>query len=244
MKVLAIETSGSTASVAIIDQNQVVCEYTTNFKKTHSVTLMPMIDEICKAVDLDVAEIELIAVSSGPGSFTGLRIGSATAKGLAHALNIPIASIPTLEGLANNIDRTDLLICPMMDARRNQVYTALYAYEGNEIKALTEMMCTEIDHLIEKIFLYDLDVLFLGDGYKPNEEKIKALFAQKKSKIEKNYRIAKPQNMFQRASSIGLLGIKCVNRNQLQTYMEHVPIYLRKPQAEREYEEKNKTTNN
>lgn len=240
MKVLAIETSGLTASVAIADNNQIICEYTTNYKKTHSVTLMPMIEEISKTIDLDINTIELIAVSGGPGSFTGLRIGSATAKGLAHVLNIPIASIPTLEALANNIDKTDLLICPMMDARRNQVYTALYCYEGNDIKPLTEMMAIDIDTILEKVFLYDKDVIFLGDGYNPNSKRIKELFMQKDEKFKKRFYVANPQNMLQRASTIAILGIKYAKENKLQSYMEHTPIYLRKPQAEREYEEKNR----
>lgn len=242
MKVLAIETSGLTASVAIADNNKLICEYTTNYKKTHSVTLMPMIEEICKAIDLDIHLIDLIAVSSGPGSFTGLRIGSSSAKGIAHALNIPIASIPTLEALANNIDKTDLLICPMMDARRDQVYTALYTYKDCEIIPITEMMAVDINTILKKIFMYDKDVIFLGDGYYPNADKIEEVF-KAKGNFRKKYYIANPQNMLQRAASIARLGIKYANENKLQSYMDHTPIYLRKPQAEREYEENKQKRN-
>ncbi|PKM50114.1 MAG: tRNA (adenosine(37)-N6)-threonylcarbamoyltransferase complex dimerization subunit type 1 TsaB [Firmicutes bacterium HGW-Firmicutes-7] len=234
MKVLAIETSGLVASVAIADKDEIICEYTTNFKKTHSVILMPMLEEIIKVIDLDMKTVDIIAVSGGPGSFTGLRIGSATAKGLAHVLNLPIVSVPTLEGLANNIDRTDLLICPLMDARRHQVYTALYEYNEEHLQPLTEMMATEIDNIIEKILSYNKEVIFLGDGFKPNEDRIKELFGERK------WHVASPQNRIQRASSIALLGRKYAREGLTQSYMEHAPIYLRKPQAEREYDEKHK----
>ncbi|PKM93379.1 MAG: tRNA (adenosine(37)-N6)-threonylcarbamoyltransferase complex dimerization subunit type 1 TsaB [Firmicutes bacterium HGW-Firmicutes-1] len=234
MKVLAIETSGLVASVAIAEDHKIICEYTTNFKKTHSLTLMPMLEEIKKAVDLDLKMLDLIAVSGGPGSFTGLRIGSATAKGLAHVLNVPIASIPTLEGLANNIDQTDLLICPLMDARRHQVYTAIYEYQDGCIRPRTDMMATEIDTIIEKILSYNKEVIFLGDGFAPNEERIKELLEGRK------WHLASPNNRIQRASSIALLGVRYAEEGKLQNYMEHAPIYLRKPQAEREYDEKHK----
>lgn len=234
MKVLAIETSGLVASVAVAEDNKIICEYTTNFKKTHSVTLMPMLEEISKAIDLDIKTIDIIAVSGGPGSFTGLRIGSATAKGLAHVLNIPIVSVPTLEALANNIDRTDLLICPLMDARRHQVYTALYEYVGDSIQPLTDMMATEIDNIIEKILSYNKEVIFLGDGFEPNEAKIIELLGGRKCYL------ASSKNSIQRASSVALLSIQYAREGKLQSFMEHTPIYLRRPQAEREYDEKNK----
>ena len=120
MKLLAIDSSGLVASVAIVSEETVIAEYTVNYKKTHSQTLLPMLDEIVKMLGMDLSEVDGIAVSAGPGSFTGLRIGSATAKGLGLALDKPIISIPTLEGLAYNLLGTHAMICPMMDARRNQ----------------------------------------------------------------------------------------------------------------------------
>ena len=125
MKILAIDSSGLVASVAIIEDDNMLAEYTVNYKKTHSQTLLPMLDEIGKMIDLDLQTIDAIAVAAGPGSFTGLRIGSATAKGLGLALNKPLVSIPTVDGLAYNLYGTDKLICPLMDARRNQVYTGI-----------------------------------------------------------------------------------------------------------------------
>ena len=124
MKILGMDSSGLVASVAIVEDDALVAEYTTNYKKTHSQTLLPMLEELRDMVELDMDTIDAIAIASGPGSFTGLRIGSATAKGLGLALGKPLVEVPTLEGLAWNLWGTDRLVCPLMDARRNQVYAA------------------------------------------------------------------------------------------------------------------------
>ena len=121
MKVLGIDSSGMVASIAVVEDMQMLGEYTINYKKTHSQTLLPMLDEVAKMIELDLADIDVIAVAAGPGSFTGLRIGSATAKGLGLALKKPLVSVPTLEGIAFNFCGSDKVICPMMDARRSQV---------------------------------------------------------------------------------------------------------------------------
>ena len=138
MKILAFDSSGLVASVAILEEEQLIAEYTLNYKKTHSQTLLPMLDEIVKMTELDLNEIDAIAVAAGPGSFTGLRIGSATVKGLGLALNKPIVSVPTLEGIAYNLYGTDALICPMMDARRKQVYTGLYEFNGKKFQIIAD----------------------------------------------------------------------------------------------------------
>ena len=134
MRVLAIDSSGLTATVAMVEDDQTIAEYTTNYKKTHSQTLLPMIDEMVKMVDADLSSIDAIAVSGGPGSFTGLRIGSATAKGLGLALGKPLIHVPTVEAMAYSMYGCEDIICPIMDARRKQVYTGLYSfvYEKNE----------------------------------------------------------------------------------------------------------------
>ena len=128
MKILALDSSGLVASAAIVEDDVLIAEYTTDYKKTHSQTLLPMLDEIRQMIDLDLHTIDAIAISAGPGSFTGLRIGAATAKGLGLALNLPLVEVPTLEGLAFNRLGTDKLVCPIMDARRNQVYTGIYEF--------------------------------------------------------------------------------------------------------------------
>lgn len=128
MKVLAIDSSGLTATVALVDETKTIAEYTVNYQKTHSQTLLPMIDEMVKMTETPLQTIDAIAVAGGPGSFTGLRIGSATAKGLGLALGKPLISVPTVDGLAYNVYGYRGIICPIMDARRNQVYTGLYTF--------------------------------------------------------------------------------------------------------------------
>ena len=132
MRVLAIDTSGLVASVALVEDDVLRAEFTTNDKKTHSQTLLPMLDQLRQMTSLELDTVDAIAIAAGPGSFTGLRIGSATAKGLGLALDKPLVEVPTLEGLAYNLYGTDKLVCPMMDARRNQVYTGLYEYLPQE----------------------------------------------------------------------------------------------------------------
>ena len=125
MKILAFDSSGLVASVAIVENNNLIAEFTTNYKKTHSQTLLPMLEEIVKMTETDKESFDALAVAAGPGSFTGRIIGSATVKGLALAWNIPVIAVPTLEGLAYNVWGTDRLICPILDARRKQEYSGL-----------------------------------------------------------------------------------------------------------------------
>ncbi len=151
MKILAIEASSLVASVAILTDDIITAEYTINHKITHSQTLLPMIDEVCKRTETEVEEFDAIAISSGPGSFTGLRIGSATAKGLGMALNIPLIHVPTLDAMAYNAFGTDMLICPIMDARRSQVYTGIYSFENNEFAIHHESCAVSIEELIQML---------------------------------------------------------------------------------------------
>ena len=131
MKILGIDTSSMAASVAVIEDNKLICEYTINTKKTHSQKLMPMIENMLSLSDLNVRELDAIAVCEGPGSFTGLRIGMATAKAIAHVNDIPVIGVNSLEVLAANMNLCDKKICSILDAQRNQVYTGRYQYEFN-----------------------------------------------------------------------------------------------------------------
>ena len=157
MRILAIDSSGLVATVAVVEEeneiSKTIAEYTINYKKTHSQTLLPMLDEIVKMTDMNLDTIDAIAVAGGPGSFTGLRIGSATAKGLGLALKKPLIHIPTVEGLAYNLCYTDRIICPIMDARRNQVYTGIYQMDGDKLQVLEAQMAVEIDELAKKNFV-------------------------------------------------------------------------------------------
>ena len=163
MRILAIESSSLVASVAIVEDGVTLAEYTANFKMTHSQTLLPMIDSMVSLFGIDLSTIDAIAVSGGPGSFTGLRIGSATAKGLGLALDKPLIHVPTLDGTAYNLYGAKGLICPIMDARRNQVYTGIYRFE-QEFEVVMEQDAMDMGELIEKLNGMGERVIFLGDG--------------------------------------------------------------------------------
>ena len=174
MLLLAIESSGLVASVAIMSEDKLIGEYTTNFKKTHSQTLLPMLDEVVRMTGISLDDVDAIAVSGGPGSFTGLRIGAATAKGLGLALDKPLIHVPTVDALAYNLFGTNQVICPIMDARRQQVYTGLYTFEGDAFKVLCQQKAVGIEEIVqeyegEKMPFYHFDVYRIGDAEEMEE---------------------------------------------------------------------------
>lgn len=232
MKILSIDSSGLVASVAVIEDNQVISDYSINYKKTHSQTLVPMLDEIKKMTELDLNTIDAIAIAKGPGSFTGLRIGSATAKGLGLALNKPLIPVGTLEGLAMNMWGYDGLICPIMDARREQVYTGVFRFSDGNLETLINQQPMGIEELIEKLNS-DSElksygkVIFLGDGCPVYEDTIKA-------KMNIPYEFAPAHMNRQRAASLGVLAMKYYIEGKIESASEHKPDYLRLSQAERE----------
>lgn len=230
MLILGIESSSLVASVALIRDDILLAEYTINYKKTHSQTLMPMFDEIIKMTDIDLSEIDAIAVSGGPGSFTGLRIGAATAKGLALALDRPMIAVPTLEAMAYNFYKTDYIICPIMDARRNQVYTGLYSYK-DEFKVLKEQRAMDIDELIDELNDCGEGVIFLGDGLVPCKNSLI-------QRLKVKYEFAPAHINRQRASSLAGLGMEYYKSGRFFSSYEFELEYLRKSQAERELEKK------
>lgn len=233
MKILAFDSSGLVASVAILEEEQLIAEYTLNYKKTHSQTLLPMLDEIVKMTELDLNEIDAIAVAAGPGSFTGLRIGSATVKGLGLALNKPIVSVPTLEGIAYNLYGTDALICPMMDARRKQVYTGLYEFNGKKFQIIADQTACPVEEILDRCNEFGRKVIFLGDGVPVYQDMIK-------DKIQVEYDFAPAHMNRQRAGALGMRAFDYIREEKLESAAEYAPVYLRKSQAERELEAKGK----
>ena len=241
MKVLAIDSSGMTATVAVVEDTQTIAEYTVNFKKTHSQTLLPMIDTMGKMIELDLKSIDAIAVAGGPGSFTGLRIGSATAKGLGLALEKPLIHVPTVDGLAYNLYGCQDIICPIMDARRKQVYTGMYTFARRELEGSkeTELVldvleaqnASPIDELIERLNIHGRPVVFLGDGVPVYQDVIR-------EKMRVPFSFAPASANRQRAAVVGALGIQYYKEEKFETAMEHQPDYLRVSQAERERAEK------
>lgn len=231
MRILALDSSGLVASVAIMEEEQTIAEYTVNYKKTHSQTLLPMLDEIVKMTEMDLNTIDAIAIAGGPGSFTGLRIGSATAKGLGLALGKPLIHVPTLEGLACNLYGCSSLICPIMDARRNQVYTGVYRLSEGEFQVVKEQMAIDVAVLAEQLNALGEAVTFLGDGVPVYREQLE-------EKLTVPFTFA-PANMNrQRAASVGLRGFQYYREGRIETAAEHQPDYLRVSQAERERAER------
>ena len=233
MKILAVDSSGLVASVAILEDDNVVAEYTVNYKKTHSQTLLPMLDQIVQMTDTDLSTIDVIAVAKGPGSFTGLRIGSATVKGLGLALKKPIIGIPTVEGLAMNLYDTNSLICPLMDARRNQVYTGIYRFENGELLVVKDQTPVGIEEIIDALNVIGEPVIFLGDGVPVYKSIIQ-------EKTEVPYLFAPAHLSRQRASAVGVRAFSYWKDGRFEDAAAFEPEYLRLSQAERERLEKEK----
>ena len=242
MKILAIDSSGQTASVALWEDDLTLAEFSIHAKKTHSQTLLPMLEAVREKIDLNMETIDAIAVTSGPGSFTGLRIGSATAKGFGFALDKPIIPVPTLEGLAYNLYGTDQLVCPLMDARRNQTYTGLYQFvkqdgaEQYDMSVIKEQCAVPIEEILDACNEQagkhaGRSIIFLGDGVPVFREEIKR-------RITVPYSFAPAHMNRQRAAAVAALAARYYEQGKIRTAAEYTPEYLRLSQAEREKKEK------
>ena len=237
MYILAIESAAKTASVSILEDDIMLAEYTTNTKMTHSQTILPMIDDICKRVDISINEIDYIAVSSGPGSYTGLRIGAATAKGIALGIEletgkeVPIVPVDSLEGMAYNLYGVkEEIVCPVMDARRNRVYTARYEYiredSASTIKVLEGHKVVEVEKLIEELNYLGRPIIFLGDGIN--------LIKKLEDSLIVKYTYAPGHISSMRAGSVGRAALDYINRGEIVSSDEFTPDYLVESQAERQ----------
>lgn len=234
MKIIALDSSGLVASVAVLEDGRLIGEYNIQYKKTHSQTLLPMLDALKQMVELQLDTVDAIALAAGPGSFTGLRIGSATAKGLGLALNKPVIEIPTLDGLACNLYGTDKIVCPIMDARRNQVYTGIYEYRKEmtetvkyKLHCLQEQCAVPIEEIADKCNRYEREIMFLGDGVPVFEQQLKEL-------MKVPYGFAPAHMNRQRAAAFGILAEQYYKEGKVVSAADHAPIYLRMSQAERE----------
>lgn len=234
MKILAIETTAQTCSVALLSDDVLTAEYSLQHKKTHSQSLVPMLEEIRRMSELDLAELAAIALTGGPGSFTGVRIGAATAKGIAMALDKPLIPVPTVDALAMNYAGSSDVICPLMDARRSQVYSGLYTFEGNELTVLRPQAALPAAEILaaadETARALGKRVILLGDGIAPNEAVIRET-------LTVPYLMAPPHLSRQRAASVAVLAAQIYARegeNSLIPAAEFRPTYLRESQAERD----------
>lgn len=227
MKILGIDSSGLVATVALQCDDILVGEYTIHNKKTHSQTLLPMIHDMLGMAEVPVEELDAIAVAAGPGSFTGLRIGASTAKGLGQALDIPLIAVPTLEALAYNLAGTDTLVCPMMDARRNQAYYGIYDVSGAIPRTIVKQEAAPVETVIQQVNDMGRETIFIGDG-------VPVFAGQLAEGLQQSYRLGADSVRYQRASSVVALGKKYMEQGQQMPAASFAPTYLRLSQAERE----------
>ncbi|WP_026486902.1 tRNA (adenosine(37)-N6)-threonylcarbamoyltransferase complex dimerization subunit type 1 TsaB [Caldanaerobius polysaccharolyticus] len=232
MKVLAIDTSTALASVALTEGDKVLAECSVSNIKTHSKVLMPMISKLFDWACLKPEDVDVIGISIGPGSFTGVRIGLATAKGMAISLKKPVVGVPTLDGLAQNTPFFDGLVCPILDAREHQVNNALYRFEEGYLRRLTEYRAIAVDELIDELKNYKERIVISGDGvFLYREQFAKAL--------AKRIVIAPVNALMPRASSIAYLAALRAKEGAALDSTRVIPIYLKKSYAERVREDNN-----
>lgn len=226
MLVLGIDSSASAASVALLDGERLLGEFFVNTKQTHSQTLLPMAEALLSSLGKKCEDLDLIAVSQGPGSFTGVRIGVSCAKGLAFPHDTPCCGVSTLEAIAyGGIACEGSLLCAVMDARCGQVYNALFLAENGLIKRITEDRAIAVEALVEECCEYGKRVILLGDGAKLCHDTFKNQGAM----------LAPASIRFQRASSVAFVAM---NHGEFIPARQLNPFYLRPPQAERELKRK------
>ena len=229
MKILAIEASGPVAGCALLEDGTLTAEYSVQYKKKHSQSLVPMLNEMKEMLDLDLSSIDFIAVTAGPGSFTGLRIGAATVKGLGLALDKPVLPVPTVDSLACGLYGTDRVICPLMDARRQQVYTGIYENKDG-LRVLEPQCVTALTEITGKLNELGREVIFLGDGVPVNEEALR-------DEMKVPYLIAPAHLNRQRAASTAVRAAQIYAEKGEEALVSADDFrleYLRVPQAERE----------
>lgn len=233
MRILGIESAAMTASAAVLEDDRLLAEYTMDYKKTHSQTLLPMIAEIKEMIQLDLETLDAIAVSGGPGSFTGLRIGSTTAKGLGLALQKPLIHVPTLDAMAYQIFGTTSVICAMMDARKENVFAGIYRNE-QQLEVVKSSCHISVQELAEELNQLQAQVIVTGDG-------ADTYWKQLEECCQVPLRRAPAFACRARAGAVAALGAEYYKKGMVQTAAEHVPDYLRVSQAERQLAEMGKS---
>ena len=228
MKILAVDTSAKVLSVALCDDEKLIAQTTLNTGNTHSETILAVTDELLKKAGMEVSDIDLFSCSNGPGSFTGVRIGASFIKGIAFGTDKPCIGVSTLEALAYNLKDHRGIICPVMDARRSQLYNALFRADGNGLERLTPDRLISASELEKELESYDEPIYFCGDGYNIASSEIK----------NKNIRSTNIFNTYQSAYSVAQTALDKYKKSDKTTDRELLPVYLRASQAERELAEK------
>jgi tRNA threonylcarbamoyladenosine biosynthesis protein TsaB len=223
MKILAVDTASNTCSVALADNGMLKVEYSADHGRTHAVELGGMIDDVLRASGTAVSDIEAFAVTTGPGSFTGLRIGISTVKGLSYAVSRPVAPVSTLDALAFQCAGVETLICSLIDARKKEVYAAIYRWRGEQLETVSKPFVADpgqaLAEIREKCF-------FVGTGALLYRELIEA-------QLGKLARVAPGEMSFVRASTVARLGGMALSENGGVSAHEILPFYIRRSDAEK-----------
>lgn len=236
MRILGIDTSTSSATVAVLNDEKLEAEIFLNHKMQHSIILFPMLEKMLKMLEIKIQDIGAVAVSGGPGSFTGLRIGVSAAKGIVQGGNKKFVGVSSLDAIAFQQVGFDGIICPILDALRDNVYTRLFSWQGGELFNLYDYDALHIDELLKKLSERNDRIMFCGDAVKIHRERIK-------ERLGERALFAPPSTTMPRAASIAELGKIKLDKGIEDDIYTYSPIYIRKPQAEREYERKHGVNN-
>ena len=226
-----MDTATRTASIGLVEENRIVGEFSLQVDRVHSKKLMPMVDQLLEAAGVEATKIEAIAVSAGPGSFTGLRIGMATAKGLAYALSVPLIGVSTLAGLCYNCIPADALLCPILDARMSEFYTALYRWENGQLVPVIEDSVMRREKLIQMLAGEEGPKIVVADQALESNLNLNEAFSG-------SILYAPPHQALPRGVSIALLGYKQIENGAGDSLLSLQPAYLRRSQAEILYGQK------
>jgi len=245
MNLLAVETTGPFASVALINEKKEYREIRFGKELSHLQSLIPMIEELLRECGLNTGQLTHIAASHGPGSFTGIRIGISTARALAQALSLPVISVPTLASFVWNEPNHSGLFCPVFDARREQIYSGAYARNEEGIRTLVEAGAYSLEDYLAKVEaadpLHEKDILLFGDGlklYGPAIQEWGKSTGRISSTGEGRIREAAADRLYQRASSVALAAYALWEKNEILEFHQLEPVYLRKAEAQRKLEER------
>ena len=235
MIILSIDSSTPVAGIAVSDGKKLLGEVMINTQNTHSEKLMPMVAQLLHDLQMSIQQIDAVAITCGPGSFTGLRIGMATAKGIVQGGNKKLIAIPTLDTLAQNLNHYPGIICPIMNAQKKQVYTAIYKSTETGMERLSDYQAIEAETLAEQLLALGETVWFTGDG-------VDAFADVFRSKLGEQCRLADGNTVLPRAGALAMLAAERAEQEQFDDLYQAELIYIRKSEAEVQWEARNQQT--
>jgi tRNA threonylcarbamoyladenosine biosynthesis protein TsaB len=233
--ILSIDSSTPVAGIAVSDGKKLLGEVMINTQNTHSEKLMPMVAQLLHDLQMSIQQIDAVAITCGPGSFTGLRIGMATAKGIVQGGNKKLIAIPTLDTLAQNLNHYPGIICPIMNAQKKQVYTAIYKSTETGMERLSDYQAIEAETLAEQLLTLGETVWFTGDG-------VDAFADVFRAKLGAQCRLADGNTVLPQAGALAMLAAERAEQEQFDDLYQAELIYIRKSEAEVQWEARNQQT--